>query len=384
VSRRLKTQIILKLVHSCNFGCKYCNYVHVMESKPGVMDLELLAEVFKKCSAGNGNNEISFIFHGGEPAIAGVEYFRKIVALQERYLGAVTYTNTIQTNGSLLSEAFIDFFLNHDFKFSISLDGPQAIHDANRVFKNGTGTHAIIMENLRLLHNRGIGFSVLAVYSELMRNPEEIYAFFKSIAGLRAFDFLPMSNTVKVQKRYGPFLADIFDLWFYDRDCGFEIRVLNSMLKSLLKLGPAICHFSQQCVLRANVIAIDPYGNVYPCDRELFNDFLLGNIRDEPVDNLLKKHSVRKKFAMLQQAQNESCKFCEWYFHCGGGCPGNYDNLTKQNAYCADYKLLFGHIAAALKEQSIRDDCGIINSANIANIPNASLLRSIKKAHERR
>jgi uncharacterized protein len=377
----LKTQIILKLVHSCNFACKYCNYAHVMASKPGAMDLELVAEVFKKCSASNSSNEISFIFHGGEPAIAGVEYFREIVALQERYLGAKTYTNIIQTNGSLLSEALIDLFTKHDFHLSISLDGPQAIHDANRVFKSGSGTHAIIMENLGLLHKRGIGFSVLAVHSELMRNPGAIYAFFKSIAGLRALDFLAMSNTVKFQKRYGPFLADIFDIWFNDCDCGFEIRVLNSMVKSLLKLGPAICQFRQPCVLSANVIAIDPYGNVYPCDRELFNDYLLGNIRDEPIDTLLKRHSARKKFAMLQKEHNESCKFCEWYFHCGGGCPGNYDDITKQNAYCADYRLLFEHITAVLKEKSIMDDSGNINAANITGIPNPSLVNSIKKVH---
>lgn len=352
-----------------------------MESKPGIMDLDLVEEVFKKCSDSNTNEEICFIFHGGEPLIVGLEYFRKMIVFQKKYLGEKKYINAIQTNGSMLSGDIIDFFKKNNFQLSISLDGPQEIHDSNRVFKNGLGTHEKIMENVRLLYNNGIGFSILAVYSELMKNSQDIYSFFNSIEGLRAVDFLAMNNVIKFQKKYGHFLVDIFDTWFNDPNCNFDIRILNSMVKSLLKLGSTMCHFSKQCVLSANVISIDPHGNVYPCDRELFNDFLLGNIKYEKIDSLLKMHSVRKKFAMLQKNQNESCKFCEWYLNCGGGCPSNYDDLKKQNAYCSDYKLLFQHIKTILNEKSLLDDFGKIVFDNIENIPNKSLVNRIKNAY---
>jgi uncharacterized protein len=374
----LRTQIILKLTHSCNFACRYCNYAKIMESKPGAMDLELVAEIFKKCSASHSNQEICFIFHGGEPLMVGLEYFRQIVALQKKYLGAKTYLNTIQTNGSLLSDDLVDFFKQNNFHLSISVDGPQNIHNSHRIDPNGRGTHKKIMEKIGLLHNKGISFSLLAVYSELMSDSQAIYSFFKSIAGLSAVDFLAMHNAIHFQKGYGRFLIDIFDIWFNDHDCNFEIRILNSMVRSLLGLGSTMCHFNKQCVLSANVIAIDPHGNVYPCDRELFTDFLLGNIKDGPIDSLLATHLVRKKFAMSQKSKNASCQFCEWYLNCGGGCPGDYDDFKKQNAYCPDYKLLFQHITRALKAKSLTDDDGKIIVANLDNISNTSLVNRLK------
>jgi uncharacterized protein len=374
-------QVIWKITNHCNFACKYCHYSDEMNSKPDTMDLELAELFIKRISDSSIYQRVNFIFHGGEPLTVGLDYYERIVSFQKRYLKGKTYSNSFQTNGSLINKELVQFAKKNKISFSISLDGPKEIHDANRVFKNGVNTHDTIMKNLKFLNDNNQNFSILTVYSELMKDSDEIFSFFKSMDGLTEIDFLPMRATRETafQMNYGHFLMNIFDKWFNDPECKFDIRTLSMMTKSLIGLLSSLCHFREVCVIQSNILTLDPYGNAYPCDNDTYSKFLLGNIQTNKLDDLMGNHPVRIILANLEIKRNKACGFCEWYSQCQGGCPDHYDVITKQNAYCSDYKNILQHIQNTLKEYLILDDHGNVKIDNIDKIPNKSLINTIKK-----
>jgi uncharacterized protein len=378
-----KFTVIWKIINSCNFACKYCHFNDEMHSKPGTMSLELAELFIKKVSESPIYKDIQFTFHGGEPLLVGLDYFEKITSYQKRYLEGKTYSNTFQTNGSLINKELIQFAHKNQFHFSVSLDGPKQINDANRVFKNGNGTYDIIMKNLELLNTNRQKFSLLAVYSDLMKNSDEMFTFFKSLKGLTLIDFLPMraNHETTFQLNYGYFLINMFDKWFNDPECDFDIRILSGIVKSLTGLPFRLCTFTETCVTHSNIFTLDPYGNAYPCDNKTYNNFLLGNIQTNSIDDLMVNYPIRERLASLETKKNQNCLFCKWYLQCHGGCPDHYDAKTKQNAYCLDYKNVFLHIQNVLRNYMILDDYGNVNLDKISGIQNKNLVNTIKRHH---
>ena len=372
-------QIIWKVTHNCNFACKYCHYEEIMHSQDGSMDLDLAELLIKKVADSTHYTSVNLSLHGGEPLTLGLDYYEKLVFLIKRHLKEKKYSIGFQTNGSLINKHLIEFAKENNVHFSISLDGPKEIHDISRVYKNGAGTYEKIRENLKLLDDTGTKFSLLTVYSELMKNSNEIYSFFKSIKGSHFTDFLPMRQTSydgSYQSNYGNFMVDLFDLWFNDSEYEFEVRSLTVFVKRLLGMRRGLCTFRETCVTEAEILTVDPIGNVYPCDNDTYHN-LLGNIRDNGIDELMSNHPIRKRLAVQELKKNESCRFCDWYAMCHGGCPDHYNKVTKRNAYCLDYQKIFSHIQTVLKKSLVLDEAGKLVIGNIDKIPNKRLKKKI-------
>jgi uncharacterized protein len=375
-------QIIWKTTHNCNFACKYCHYEEIMNSQDGFMELELAELFIKKISRSTHYSNVTFTFHGGEPLTLGLDYYEKIVCFIKRYLKGEKYSLNFQTNGSLINKDIIEFAKVNKIYFSISLDGPKEIHDLNRVYKNGAGTYEKIRENLKLLYDTGTKYSLLTVHSELMKDSNVIYSFFKSIEGSHFTDFLPMRQASfdgLYQSNYGNFMIELFDLWFNDSEYEFDVRLLTVFVKRLLGIYTALCTFRETCVTEAEILTVDPVGNAYPCDNDTYHNYLLGNIKDNEIDELMRNHPIRKKLALQRLKKYESCRFCNWYSICHGGCPDHYNSVLKRNAYCLDYQKILSHIQAVLKDYSILDENGKLNIGNINKIPNKCLKKNIKK-----
>jgi uncharacterized protein len=374
-------EIIWKITNHCNFACRYCHYDDEMHLKPSTMDIELAELLIKKIGEGSSYQRVFFSFHGGECLLIGLDYFEKIISFQKQYLKGKTCKNFFQTNGSLINKELIRFAQKNQIGFSISLDGPKAVHDANRVYCNGDGTYDCIMRNISLLNTYEQEFSILSVYNELMTDSDEIFYFFNSLKGLNAIDFLPMRPTHELtfQKNFGNFLIDMYDKWFYDPQCQFDIRTLSMMIKGFLDIGVELCYFKESC-LRCAIIEVDPFGNVYPCDGHIYNNHLLGNIKTDQIDDLTSSnHPIRRKLARLGIDNTQTCRFCNWYKQCHGGCPDLYDLTRGKNVYCSDYKKIFQHIKNALKSNMILDDQDKTIIKNIDMIPNKRLANTIKK-----
>jgi uncharacterized protein len=369
---------ILKITHYCNFSCKYCYYEHEMQSKSSHMDLGIAKKLIKNIADDTFYKNVCFHLHGGEPLILGLDYLRELVNLQKEFLTEKSYTNNIQTNGSLITEEIISFIKENGIHIAISIDGPKHINDKNRVFKNGQGTYEKIVKNIKLLSDHGVKFSIAAVYKEFVKDVSEMYSFLKSFDCLQKVDFLASKVYVAGSQNYGHFLSDIFDIWFNDSECEFDIRILSIITQNLLGLGNNLCMFKEVCVTQVHGISIDPYGNAYPCDNINYNYCLLGNIENESITNLLVNNPIRNRLKKMQLKRIESHRFCKWYPYCFGGCPTHFNEITKTNAYCADYQIIFSHIQHALIVHSILDEKGCIKNNNLDNIPNGILKENIK------
>ena len=373
--------VIWKITNYCNFACKYCHYSDEMHMKPGTMDLKLAELFIKNISDSINYKNITFMFHGGEPLLVGLDYYEEIVHFQKKYLKRKSYTNSFQTNGSLINKELINFIKKNNFSLSISLDGPKKINDSNRIYKNGSGSFDTIINGLNILNSKKQKFNILVVYCDLMIDSREMYFFFKELNGLITLDFLPMraNHETPFQVNYGYFLINLFNLWFNDPKCQFDIRILSSIIHSLLGLTPNLCVLRGSCITNSHLFSLDPYGNVYPCDNDTYSNVLLGNIQTNKIDDLFGNHSVRRKLSNFEIKKYQACHFCEWYPHCHGGCPDHYDVSKKQNAYCEDYKKIFKHIRGTLEEHSILNNYRETNPENINKIPNKNLVNTIKK-----
>lgn len=187
---------------TCNLDCKYCYYLdkelQAPKAKPtDVMSDELLEEFIQQYIQGNQVPVVSFCWHGGEPLLAGLDFFRRAMALQEKYKGDKQIENSLQTNGTLITAEWAQFFAEHRFLVGVSIDGPAEVHDANRRNRGGKPTFDSVMRGIELLAINGAEFNTLsAVSAASERKGQEIYRFLKSI-GSRFMQFLPVTEHVK-------------------------------------------------------------------------------------------------------------------------------------------------------------------------------------------
>ena len=372
--------VVWNITHNCNFACKYCYYNEQMITNPGFMSLEL-AELFIKRVAESTFQRAQFVFHGGEPLTLGLKYFEKIIKLQKKYLKEKKCKNVFQTNGSLINQDLIDFAKENDFSFGVSLDCLKEVHDSNRVFKNGHGTYDKVYENLLLLADNKMPYNILVVCSDLLaKNKEKVYRFLSSLERLENVDFLmPHNKPLKLisQGSYSSIILKLFDEWFDDSKCRFNIRVLHSIILSLLGLPQSFCIFKESCITNNPIISIDPYGNIFPCDCSGLE--LLGNIVEDSIDDLIYQNPIREKLGYQELKRIEACRFCKWFRYCHGGCLANQNEVTKENDFCHDLKDIFHYIQTKLMDRSILNNEGVLNDCNIDLIKNNVLRNDINR-----
>ena len=319
----------------------------------------------------------------------GLDFFRRSIELVEHHRRPGQRVSfTIQTNATLLTEDWASFFKEHAFLVGVSIDGPRTIHDTYRRDKRGHGTFEKIVAGYRLLERADVETNVLCtVHSANQDHPLEVYRFFRDELGARYLQFIPVVERVTEQllplaklgwsterhpdrplyvqqgnrvtdrsveaTAFGEFLATIFDEWV-SRDVGHVfVQHFDVALAAWHGVPGGLCVFAKTC---GSALAVEHNGDVYSCDHYVEPDYLLGNISETPLGELV--DSPRQvEFGQAKAALPEYCRSCEVRFACNGGCPKNRfittpDGEDGLNYLCDGYKRFFNHVDAPMRRMS--------------------------------
>ena len=365
---------------ACNIKCDYCFYLEKHALFDRGEDMRMSDEVLRAYISGYVESQptpvVEFVWHGGEPTLLGLEFFRTVVELQKPFRGRKEITNSIQTNGTRLTDEWCEFFKQNNFFVGLSLDGPRVVHDRYRKDRMGRSTFEEALRGLHLLQKHGVEYNILACVSrETAYQPLEVYNFFKS-EKVKFIQFIPIIERVpdgktKEQglwlappakldgeentqvtpwtvepKKYGDFLIAIYEEWV-KKDVG-EIFVMNFewALNAWIGNPSPVCIFSRQC---GRAVAVEHNGDVYACDHYVYPAYRLGNVLEENLGAMVNR-SVASGFGPHKELTlPKYCRECEVLNACWGGCPKHRFTRTPSGEpglhyMCAGYKKYFTHI----------------------------------------
>lgn len=366
----------------CNLDCTYCFYLEKEHLYPKnnrfLMSDEVLRTYIEQNIEREASPEVVFTWQGGEPMLRGLDFYQRAFAYQQALAGGKTIRNALQTNGTLLDEAWCEFLAKAGFTVGISLDGPKEIHDAGRVDKQGRPTFDAVMRGIELLKKYQIEFNVLVtVTNNVAQHPKQVYQFLKH-QNITHVQFNPVvermpnhqeqtigltfaqPGKVSLSKQavqvtphsvapaaYGEFLNAIFDEWVRN-DVG-KVFVMNFewALASFMRLPSTVCLFAENC---GKALILEHNGDVYSCDHFMYPEYLLGNLQDNSVTEMANS-SQQIAFGNAKSKDLPNfCKQCEYLFACHGECPKNRfsqtpDGEANLNYLCPSYKTYFKHIA---------------------------------------
>lgn len=359
---------------SCNLRCKYCYYLeksHLYRNAPArVMSDELLERFVQEYIQAQTMSQVLFTWHGGEPLMRPLSFYRKAVALQEKYASGRQIDNTIQTNGTLLTDEWCEFFKEHNWLVGISIDGPQEFHDEYRRTASDKPSWQKVMRGIRLLRKHGVEWNAMAVVNDFNAGyPLEFYHFFKEM-GAKYIQFAPVVERMAAHSdgrhlatlvdqecpvadfsvspaQWGDFLCAIFDEWVRHDVGQTYVEIFDCTLANWVGERPGICVYAKECG-HAGVMEFN--GDVYSCDHFVFPEYKLGNIRDKTLVEMLYGEQQRQFSCLKHATLPKQCKECEWEFACHGECPKNrfvndrYGN-PGLNYLCSGYRHFYEHVA---------------------------------------
>ena len=350
----------------CNLNCAYCYYLPKEQMYPGSdfrMSDEVLESFTKQYIESQQVPEVTFGWQGGEPLLMGIEFFERAIAYQETYRKpGIRIINTLQTNGTLIDEAWAKFFHDHNFLIGLSLDGPQAMHDAYRVDKAGKPTWERVMRGKRLMDEYEVEHNILCtVHAANADHPVETYRFFRDEAKVEFIQFIPIvrrDNETGHQEglevrdqsvtaeQYGKFLIGVFDEWVRHDVGRVFVQIFDVALAAWSGQRPGLCVFEPTCGLG---LAMEHNGDLYACDHYVEPNYLLGNIMETPMLDMVASEQQRAFGRAKLEALPQQCIDCEVRFICNGGCPKNRILVTGEgkpnlNYLCKGYKSFFKHI----------------------------------------
>ncbi|WP_271407953.1 anaerobic sulfatase maturase [Pseudomonas sp. Q1-7] len=372
----------------CNLDCDYCFYLEKERLHPPSnrfrMPDEVLRAYVQRYIAAQNSPEVEFTWQGGEPTLLGLAFFQRACAYQREFANGKVIRNTLQTNGTLLDDAWCAFLAQEGFTVGLSLDGPRALHDLHRPDKRGRSSFDQVMRGLALLQKHAIPYNVLVtVTRETARQPLAVYRFLKE-AGVRHIQFNPVverlptpSDASRGQafatppelrlrnlqaptapvtaqsveaEAYGEFLVAIFDDWVR-HDVG-SVHVMNFewALAAWCQLPASVCLFAPRCG-KAAIVEHD--GSLYACDHYMYPEYRLGDIRQQDPAELLASPAQQAFGAAKEETLPDYCRRCDYRFACHGECPKNRfietpDGQPGLNYLCAGYKRYFRHITPYL------------------------------------
>lgn len=369
---------VVKPTHICNLTCSYC---YNEDTRSPVMTPSTLrrvvSETFEYCSSLVSAPQIDFIWHGGEPAVAGLDFYRQAVALQKQHSCGASYHNSFQTNGLLLNQGWADFFAEHRFRVSVSLDGTREINDKTRFYGTGKGSFEGVLRGINILRENKIPLGICVVISKHNAGRvREIYDFlveqqlpFNIIPLTRSGDALAHFEEIGLaEDEYADPWIEMFDLWFdspkekyiYCSDFAFKTR-------AILEGRPQDCIGLKNC--SSAHISTDPDGYVYPCATLSSNSkWCYGNIVEKPLADLLKSEPAR---SAKNRTIDPHCVSCKWQHVCHGGCMQRADKFygthNTRDYYCDSLYRIYEHI-----ESRVRNEPGI----DVSRLPSATYVET--------
>jgi uncharacterized protein len=371
---------------ACNLNCEYCFYLEKQalfdKGENYRMNDAVLSAYITQYISSQPTPVVEFVWQGGEPTLLGIEFFQRVIKLQKPFTNQKTIINSLQTNGTLLTDAWCDFLKNHSFLVGISIDGPKDIHDRYRRDRTGSGSFEKAMAGLKLLQKHGIEYNVMAcVARDTARYPLEVYHFLKQ-SGVKFIQFFPiierlpdscskqhglhLAGPASLDKKeqdtevtewtvfpenYGDFLIAVYDEWVRN-DVG-EVFVMNFewALNAWIGNPSPVCIHANQC---GRSLVIEHNGDVYACDHCVYPQYKLGNIVHNELSNMVNQ-SLQSGFGVAKESSLPRwCRECEVLAACRGGCPKHRFAQTFYGEpglhyLCEGYKKFFLHIRRYLR-----------------------------------
>ncbi len=362
-------QVFVKPVGAiCNLACSYCYYLNKKQLYPEEqrfrMAEDLLEEYIVQHINASPGPELFFSWHGGEPTIAGLQYFRRIVELQQKHRSEnCRIVNGIQTNGTLLDDNWCRFLAAENFMVGISIDGPKDLHSIYRRSKDGKPSFDETIRGYQLLKSYGIHCEILCVVNaQNVAYPLRVYRFFKELQA-EFITFLPLvekmnSSEKPVSERtvpsraFGEFLCTIFDEWKASDIGTIKIQIFEEALRTAFDLEHTLCIFKKTC---GGVPVLEHNGDFYSCDHFVDPKHLIGNIRETSLVELLESSEQMAFGEAKLDLLPEYCLTCEVLKMCNGACPKDRFIDTPEgesglNYLCEGYKLFFNHCKPLVEE----------------------------------
>jgi len=359
----------------CNLDCAYCFFLDKEAFYPGSqfrMSEPVLEQYIRQLIESHRTDSVNIAWQGGEPTLMGLDFFRRSMELVEKYRRpGMTFLHTMQTNGTLLDDEWAAFFAEHGFLLGISIDGPQPLHDIYRVDKGGKPTFDKVMRGLRLLQKHGVDYNVLTTVNRVNGDyPLDVYRFLRDEVGTTWMQFIPVVERINADgltlyqegttvsdrsvqpEQFGRFLSTIFDEWVR-RDVGtIYVQTFEAALSNWLGLGNSgMCVFNATC---GTGLAIEHNGDLYSCDHFVEPNYLLGNIQDTHMIELVASPQQIQFGLDKRDTLPRFCRECDVRFACHGECPKNRfvatpDGEPGLNYLCEGYLAFFRHAAFGMK-----------------------------------
>lgn len=368
---------------TCNLNCAYCYYLDkamtIYKNRQPLMSFEILEKYISQYIEANEVPEVTFVWHGGEPLMAGLEFYQKAIEFQKKYASSKTIINSLQTNGTFVNDNWCKFFHNNKFLIGISIDGPRDIHDAYRINKAGIGSFDKAMAAVNLMKQYGVEYNTLSVVTNLSEGRgTEVYSFLKSI-GSKFMQFLPAVELVLYDEDngrpimakpgtegavmapwsvsapgYGKFLTDIFDEWVISDVGTYFVQAFDETLATWVGAKPGLCIYSETC---GDALVVEHNGVVYSCDHFVYPEYALGNILETDLSKLYQNPKQFRFGINKRNSLPRFCLRCKYYFACRGECPKHRFLTTDTgehglNFLCEGFKQYYRHVEPCMEYMS--------------------------------
>ena len=359
----------------CNLACKYCYYLEknnlYQNSHRHLMSDEMLEQFTREYIEAQTMPQVLFTWHGGEPLMRSIDFYKKALALQKKYAHGKQIDNVIQTNGTLLTDEWCEFFAKNHWLVGISIDGPQEYHDHYRVTPAGKPSWEKVMQGIQLLKKHRVEWNAMAVVNAYnAEHPLEFYHFFRdngcqylqftpiverltehedgrTLASLADDREIPLADASVTPEQWGNFLCTIFDDWVRHDVGKMFVEIFDCTLANWMGVLPGICAYSKEC---GHAGVMEHNGDVYSCDHFVFPEYKLGNIREKSLIDMLYGEKQQAFSRLKHTSLPRQCKECDMEFACHGECPKNRFEKDKYgepglNYLCPGYYQYYSHVA---------------------------------------
>ena len=359
----------------CNLACKYCYYLEknnlYQNSHRHLMSDEMLEQFTREYIEAQTMPQVLFTWHGGEPLMRSIDFYKKALALQKKYAHGKQIDNVIQTNGTLLTDEWCEFFTKNHWLVGISIDGPQEYHDHYRVTPAGKPSWEKVMQGISLLKKHRVEWNAMAVVNAYnAEHPLEFYHFFRdngcqylqftpiverltehedgrTLASLADDREIPLAEASVTPAQWGNFLCTIFDDWVRHDVGKMFVEIFDCTLANWMGVLPGICAYSKEC---GHAGVMEHNGDVYSCDHFVFPEYKLGNIREQSLIDMLYGEKQQAFSRLKHTSLPRQCKECDMEFACHGECPKNRFEKDKYgepglNYLCQGYYQYYSHVA---------------------------------------
>ena len=359
----------------CNLACKYCYYLEkntlYQNSHRYLMSDEMLEQFIREYIEAQTMPQVLFTWHGGEPLMRSIDFYKKALALQKKYAHGKQIDNVIQTNGTLLTDEWCEFFAQNHWLVGISIDGPQEYHDHYRVTPDGKPSWEKVMQGISLLKKHRVEWNAMAVVNAYnAEHPLEFYHFFRdngcqylqftpiverltehedgrTLASLADDREIPLADASVTPQQWGNFLCTIFDDWVRHDVGKTFVEIFDCTLANWMGVLPGICAYSKEC---GHAGVMEHNGDVYSCDHFVFPEYKLGNIREQSLIDMLYGEKQQAFSRLKHTSLPRQCKECDMEFACHGECPKNRFEKDKYgepglNYLCQGYYQYYTHVA---------------------------------------